>query len=121
MDGVSNSSQNGYLWVGLSQKYQQAFFTSRTKPEELRKSVPRRILFPFGRIMNLVKTDLASISTITWVVKALPVVSWMIPSSIIYGFTCLHMSQGPLGKEHRILSKASSLSANISGEIGSVK
>ncbi|GFU00484.1 hypothetical protein TNCV_4953951 [Trichonephila clavipes] len=36
MDGVSNSSPNGYLWVGLSQKYQQVFFTSRTKPAELR-------------------------------------------------------------------------------------
>ncbi|GFY78774.1 hypothetical protein TNIN_452811 [Trichonephila inaurata madagascariensis] len=59
MDGVSNPSPNGYLWVGLSQKYQLAFFTSRTKPE-LRKSVPRRVRFPFafGRIMNLVKTDL---------------------------------------------------------------
>ncbi|GFS47270.1 uncharacterized protein TNIN_142791 [Trichonephila inaurata madagascariensis] len=76
MDGVSNSSPNGYLWVGLSQKYQQVFFTSRTKPAELRKSVPRRVLFPFafGRIMDLVKTDLPSISTITWVVKASPVV-----------------------------------------------
>ncbi|GFX22197.1 hypothetical protein TNCV_365081 [Trichonephila clavipes] len=47
MDGVSNSSPNGYLWVGLSQKYQQVFFTSRTKPAELRKSVPRSVLFPF--------------------------------------------------------------------------
>ncbi|GFX71314.1 hypothetical protein TNCV_2453261 [Trichonephila clavipes] len=46
MDGVSNSSPNGYLWVGLSQKYQQVFFTSRTKPTELRKSVPRSVLFP---------------------------------------------------------------------------
>ncbi|GFX68661.1 uncharacterized protein TNCV_1800741 [Trichonephila clavipes] len=76
MDRVSNSSPNGYLWVGLSQKYQQVFFTSRTKPAELRKSVPRSVLFPFafGRIMNLVKTDLPSISTITWVVRASPVV-----------------------------------------------
>ncbi|GFW68944.1 uncharacterized protein TNCV_2918431 [Trichonephila clavipes] len=76
MDGVSNSSPNGYLWVGLSQKYQQVFFTSRTKPAELRKSVPRSVLFPFafGRIMNLVKTDLPSICTITWVVRASPVV-----------------------------------------------
>ncbi|GFU46447.1 hypothetical protein TNCV_1280921 [Trichonephila clavipes] len=43
MDVVSNSSPNRYLWVGLSQKYHQAFFTSRTKPAELRKSVPRRV------------------------------------------------------------------------------
>ncbi|GFW34729.1 uncharacterized protein TNCV_953571 [Trichonephila clavipes] len=76
MDGVSNSSPNRYLWVGLSQKYQQVFFTSRTKPEELRKSVPRSVLFPFAfrRIMNFVKTDLPSMSTINWVVKASPVV-----------------------------------------------
>ncbi|GFY69317.1 hypothetical protein TNIN_232951 [Trichonephila inaurata madagascariensis] len=55
---------------------QQAFFTSRIKPAELRKSVPRRVRFPFafGRIMNLVKTDLPSISTITSVVQASPVV-----------------------------------------------
>ncbi|GFY55851.1 hypothetical protein TNIN_150151 [Trichonephila inaurata madagascariensis] len=35
MEGLSNSSPNGYLWVGLSQKYQQVFFNSRTKPAEL--------------------------------------------------------------------------------------
>ncbi|GFR27723.1 uncharacterized protein TNCT_12541 [Trichonephila clavata] len=36
----------------------QAFFTSRTRPAELRKSVPRRVLFPFafGRMINLVRT-----------------------------------------------------------------
>ncbi|GFT65100.1 hypothetical protein TNCV_3078171 [Trichonephila clavipes] len=58
MDEGSNSSPNGYLWVGLSQKFQQVFFTSRTKPAELRKYVPKSVLFPFafGRIMNLVKT-----------------------------------------------------------------
>ncbi|GFX04626.1 hypothetical protein TNCV_2773571 [Trichonephila clavipes] len=50
----------------IRRSIQQVFFTSRTKPAELRKSVPRRVLFPFafGRIMNLVKTDLPSISTI---------------------------------------------------------
>ncbi|GFY64212.1 uncharacterized protein TNIN_86581 [Trichonephila inaurata madagascariensis] len=76
MNGVSNSSLKGYLWVRLSQKHQQVFFTSRTKPAELRKSVPRRVLFPFafGRVMNLVKTDLPSTSTITWVVRASSVV-----------------------------------------------
>ncbi|GFU49308.1 uncharacterized protein NPIL_682041 [Nephila pilipes] len=57
---VSNSSPNGYLWVGLSQKYQQAFFTSRIRPAELRRSVPRRVRFPFafGGMINLVRTDL---------------------------------------------------------------
>ncbi|GFS90372.1 uncharacterized protein NPIL_474681 [Nephila pilipes] len=76
MDGVSDSPPNGYLWVGLSQKYQQAFFTSRIRPAELRKSVPRRVRFPFafGRMINLVRTYLPSISVITWVVKTSPVV-----------------------------------------------
>ncbi|GFU32569.1 uncharacterized protein NPIL_286271 [Nephila pilipes] len=76
MDGMSNFSPNGYLWVGCSQIYRQAFFTSRTRSQELRKSVPSRVRFPFafGRMMNLVRTDLPSISTITWVVRASPVV-----------------------------------------------
>ncbi|GFT71331.1 uncharacterized protein NPIL_292841 [Nephila pilipes] len=72
MDGVSNSSPNVYLWVGIFQKYQQAFFTSRTRPSELRKPAPSKIQFhfAFGRMMNLVWTDLPSISTFTWVVRA---------------------------------------------------
>ncbi|GFS88175.1 uncharacterized protein NPIL_178281 [Nephila pilipes] len=76
MDGVTSSSSNGYMWVGLSQKYQQAFFTLRTRPTELGKSVPSRVQFPFafGKMMNLVRTDLASISTNTSVVKSSPVV-----------------------------------------------
>ncbi|GFW12686.1 hypothetical protein TNCV_3883961 [Trichonephila clavipes] len=54
-----------HLWVGLSQKFQQVFFTSRSKPAELRKSIPRRVRFPFafGRIKNLVKTYFPSMST----------------------------------------------------------
>ncbi|GFV82044.1 uncharacterized protein TNCV_3152421 [Trichonephila clavipes] len=73
---MSNSSPIGYLCLRLSKNYQQVFFPSRTKPVELRKSAPRRVRFPFafGRIMNLVKTDLPLIFTITWVVRALPVV-----------------------------------------------
>ncbi|GFU01478.1 uncharacterized protein NPIL_36591, partial [Nephila pilipes] len=76
MDGVSNYLPNGFLWVRLSQEYQQAFFTSRIRPAELRKSVPRRVRFPFafGRMINLFRTDLPSISMITWVVKTSPVV-----------------------------------------------
>ncbi|PRD27354.1 UNVERIFIED_CONTAM: hypothetical protein NCL1_35582 [Trichonephila clavipes] len=76
MDRVSNSSPNGHLGVRLSQIYQQAFFTSRINPAELRKSVPRRVRFPFAfeRMMNLVRTDLSSISTITWVVRVSPVI-----------------------------------------------
>ncbi|GFU22766.1 uncharacterized protein NPIL_52031 [Nephila pilipes] len=71
MDEVSNTFPNGYLWVGLSQKYQQIFFTSTTRPVELRKTVPSRVRLPFtfGRMMNLIGTDLLSISTITWVVN----------------------------------------------------
>ncbi|GFU13474.1 hypothetical protein NPIL_272441, partial [Nephila pilipes] len=40
--------------------------------------VPRRVQFPFafGRMINLVRTDLPSISIITWVVKTSPVVCW---------------------------------------------
>ncbi|GFY60661.1 uncharacterized protein TNIN_6591 [Trichonephila inaurata madagascariensis] len=90
MDGVSYSSPNGYLWVGLSQKYQQVFFTSKTKPAELRKSVPRRDIsfWVWENYKNLVKTDLSSISTITWVVRASPVL-WSVDhllSSLIMWF-----------------------------------
>ncbi|GFT86626.1 uncharacterized protein NPIL_642151 [Nephila pilipes] len=40
------------------QKYQQTFFSSRTRPVELTKSVPSRLRFPIavGRMMNLVRT-----------------------------------------------------------------
>ncbi|GFS67992.1 hypothetical protein NPIL_193542 [Nephila pilipes] len=63
-------------WTIRRDDYRSEETSNGTRPAELRKSVPIRVrfLFSFGRVLNLVGTNPHSISTITWVVRASPVV-----------------------------------------------